>query len=204
MALLFENPWRNVMVVLRLFQPHNARRMYVSGRPNTGSREGLSVSVIDLVPSELQSVIGMLSKSWIWAWKKVQVIVSDRGLTNSSKKNTRQKWNWSLNTCVNRMLWCCFFLFKKKKTPNENNMDGYWREGRKDGQPASMCFLMSHKSSTIFIVAMAERDESPLPTPTYLSPSHSHVYLPVIHALELRLLMPCLLYMTRLVPQRFI
>lgn len=57
-----------------------------------------------------------------------------------------------------------------------------------------MWLLMSHKSSTIFTVVMAERDESPLPTPTYLSPSHSHVYLPVIHALELRLLMPCLLY----------
>lgn len=60
---------------------------------------------------------------------------------------------------------------------------------------------MSHKSSSIFSVVMAERDESLTNPP---SPSHSHVYLPVIHALERRLLMPCLWYMTHHVPQRFI
>lgn len=41
------------------------------------------------------------------------------------------------------------------------------------------------------------------PAPPHPS-SHSHVYLPVIHALEQRLLMPCLWYMRHHVPQRFI
>lgn len=63
-----------------------------------------------------------------------------------------------------------------------------------------MWSVVSHKSSSIFSVVIAERDE-PLPSPP---PSHSHVYLPVIHALEQRLLMPCLWYMTHHVPQRFI
>lgn len=79
------------MVALRLFQPHKARRMYVSGRPNTVtlSQSALSVSVTDLEPTELQSVIGARWKSWICARKKVHGIVGDKDLTNNGKNNIR-------------------------------------------------------------------------------------------------------------------
>lgn len=51
---------------------------------------------------------------------------------------------------------------------------------------ASMWPEMSHKSCFISSAALAEKDE------LLFFPSHSHVYLSVICALEQRLLMPCL------------
>lgn len=63
---------------------------------------------------------------------------------------------------------------------------------------ASMWSEMSHKSCFISSVVVAEKDE------LLFFPSHSHVYLSVICALEQRLLMPCLWYMTHHTGQLFI
>lgn len=63
---------------------------------------------------------------------------------------------------------------------------------------ASMWPEMSHKSCFISSAALAEKDE------LLFFPSHSHVYLSVICALEQRLLMPCLWYMTHHTEQLFI
>lgn len=68
---------------------------------------------------------------------------------------------------------------------------------------ASMWSEMSHKSCFISSVAVAEKDEL-LSHPPPPHPSHSHVYLSVICALEQRLLMPCLWYMTHQTEQLFI
>lgn len=63
---------------------------------------------------------------------------------------------------------------------------------------AGMWSEMSHKSCFISSVVVAERDE------LLFFSSHSHVYLSVICALEQRLLMPCLWYMTHHTEQLFI
>lgn len=63
---------------------------------------------------------------------------------------------------------------------------------------ACMWSEMSHKSCFISSVVVAERDE------LLFFSSHSHVYLSVICALEQRLLMPCLWYMTHHTEQLFI
>lgn len=63
---------------------------------------------------------------------------------------------------------------------------------------ASMWLEMSHKSCFISSVVVAEKDE------LLFFSSHSHVYLSVICALEQRLLMPCLWYMTHHTEQLFI
>lgn len=65
-------------------------------------------------------------------------------------------------------------------------------------QAAGMWPEMSHKSSFISSVVVAEKDE------LLFFSSHSHVYLSVICALEQRLLMPCLWYMTHHTEQLFI
>lgn len=64
---------------------------------------------------------------------------------------------------------------------------------------ASMWSEMSHKSCFISSRSLAEKDEL-----LFSPPSHSHVYLSVICALEQRLLMPCLWYMTHQTEQLFI
>lgn len=63
---------------------------------------------------------------------------------------------------------------------------------------AGMWSEMSHKSCFISSVVVAEKDE------LLFFSSHSHVYLSVICALEQRLLMPCLWYMTHHTEQLFI
>lgn len=64
---------------------------------------------------------------------------------------------------------------------------------------ASMGSEMSHKSCFISSMVVAEKDEL-----LFSPPFHSHVYLSVIYALEQRLLMPCLWYMTHHTQQLFI
>lgn len=60
------------------------------------------------------------------------------------------------------------------------------------GRAAGMWSEMSHKSCFISSVAVAEKDELLFFFLSLSPPSHSHVYLSVICALEQRLLMPCL------------
>lgn len=68
----------------------------------------------------------------------------------------------------------------------------------KMGLHAGMWPKMTHKSSFISSLVLAEKDE------LLFFPSHSHVYLSVIRALEQRLLMPSLWYMTHRTVQLFI
>lgn len=68
----------------------------------------------------------------------------------------------------------------------------------KMGLHAGMWSKMTHKSSFISSLVLAEKDE------LLFFPSHSHVYLSVIRALEQRLLMPSLWYMTHRTVQLFI
>lgn len=63
---------------------------------------------------------------------------------------------------------------------------------------AALWSEMSHKSCFISSVVVVEKNE------LLFSPSHSHVYPSVICALEQRLLMPCLWYMTHHTGQLFI
>ena len=104
-------------------------------------------------------------------------------------KKTSQK----LNHCLKYPMYesSAFSRFIKHK-----QYGGRFQGGRGSRVRWSACccrwsVMMSHKSCSIFTVATAEKgmSRSP-PTNPPPSPSHSHVCLPVIRALEQRLQMP--------------
>lgn len=85
----------------------------------------------------------------------------------------------------------------EKKKPQDRGM--LWEEQVHVWWSACQWSTKPHKSSSITSDGR-KGWVAPRPSP---QPSHSHVYLPVIHALEQRLLMPCLWFITYHVLHRF-